>query len=64
MRARSTTPRWVDLIPLVVLGGAFGVMAAIHPSTVRELDGRVEEAPMHDRAERVEHHLVVHDHPA
>lgn len=34
---RSSVPRVVELIPIVVLGASFGIMAAIRPNAVRDL---------------------------
>jgi hypothetical protein len=35
--ANPAPPRWIELIPLIVLGGSFGVMAAFRPNAVRDL---------------------------
>ena len=36
-RRASTPPKWIEVIPLVVLAVSFGIMAAIRPNAVRDI---------------------------
>jgi len=36
-RRTSTPPKWIEVIPLVVLAVSFGIMAAIRPNAVRDI---------------------------
>ena len=36
-RRGSTPPKWIEAVPLVVLGVSFGIMAAIRPNAVRDV---------------------------
>ena len=36
-RRTSTPPKWIEVIPLGVLGVSFGIMAAIRPNAVRDI---------------------------
>ncbi len=36
-RRTATLPKWIEVIPLVVLGVSFGIMAAVRPNAVRDV---------------------------
>jgi len=36
-RRATTPPKWIEIIPLLVLGVSFGIMAAIRPNAVRDV---------------------------